>query len=132
MQKFTRSDLPAGRTGFEVVGEQRRLPAETELALFRIGQEAMTNVRKHAPSAGRVSVALVFEEEDVTLVVEDDGPGFEPAPAATLLQQGHLGLAGMTERARLLGGDLSVETAPGRGTTIVLRMPAGTAERSTS
>jgi signal transduction histidine kinase len=116
--------LPEAKANFEVVGEEVRLAPEVELAAFRIAQEALSNVRKHAPSAGRVSMALVFDEREVTLVVEDDGPGSHLVSPEALLHQGHLGLAGMAERARLFGGDLAVETGPGRGTTVILRLPA--------
>ena len=100
-----------------------RLPLEMELAVFRIAQEALSNVRKHAASASRVSVAMVFDDREVTLVVEDNGPGFQMAPSAVMLRQGHLGLTGMAERARLFGGNLSVETTLGKGTTVILRLP---------
>ncbi|HEX2988146.1 MAG TPA: ATP-binding protein, partial [Chloroflexota bacterium] len=115
--------LPGARTNFEVVGQEVRLPLEMELAVFRIAQEALSNVRKHASSARRVSVALVFDDREVTLVVEDDGGGFQLPPSGALLQQGHLGLTGMAERARLFEGELRVETAPENGTTVILRLP---------
>ncbi|HEX2923151.1 MAG TPA: cache domain-containing protein, partial [Chloroflexota bacterium] len=118
--------LPGARTNFEVVGQEVRLPLEMELAVFRIAQEALSNVRKHASSARRVSVALVFDDREVTLVVEDDGGGFQLLPSGALLQQGHLGLAGMAERARLFEGDLRVETAPEGSTTMILRLPRPT------
>ncbi len=107
----------------EVVGRERALPEEVELTVYRIAQEALANVRKHAPEASRVSVALIFEPDAVELVVEDDGPGFDAdgdRPA-----DGHLGLTGMRERARLFGGRLSIESAPGEGTTVLLRLPTG-------
>jgi signal transduction histidine kinase len=113
--------LPEAKANFEVVGEEERLKPEVELAIFRIAQEALSNVRKHAPSAGRVSMALVFDDLEVTLVVEDNGPGFNMAPSPAMLQQGHLGLTGMEERTRLLGGTLDIETAIGKGTTVILR-----------
>lgn len=115
--------LPGAAVNFEVVGEEVRLPQEMELVVFRIAQEALSNVRKHAPSAGRVSVALVFEGHEVTLVVEDNGPGFQMVPSGVLLQQGRLGLAGMAERAHLFGGDLNLEAVPEKGTTVILRLP---------
>ncbi|MHB1004083.1 MAG: cache domain-containing protein [Chloroflexota bacterium] len=115
--------LPETRTNFEVVGEEARLPLARELTVFRIAQEALSNVRKHAAGAGRVSVALIFDPREVTLVVEDNGPGFLAAQPGVLLQQGHLGLAGMAERARLFGGELSVESALEKGTTVILRLP---------
>ncbi len=116
--------LHKATTDFEVVGQPVRLPSELELTIFRIAQEALSNVRQHASDAGRVSVAFVFDQREVTLVVEDNGPGCLIAHPAVLLQQGHLGLAGMAERARLLGGALSVESAPEKGTSVILRVPA--------
>ena len=113
--------LPEARTNFEVVGEEARLPLETELAIFRIAQEALSNVRKHAASAGRVSVALVFDERGGGARRGGQRPGFDLAPSPAMLQQGHLGLAGMAERARLQGGTLDVESAEGKGTTVILR-----------
>jgi signal transduction histidine kinase len=115
--------MPEARTDFETVGEEARLPLELELTVFRIAQEALANIRKHAPSASRVSVALVFEKQEVTLVVEDSGPGFVLTQPRELLQHGHLGLAGMAERARLFGGGVDFESAPGKGTTVILRLP---------
>ncbi|MCL5111171.1 MAG: histidine kinase [Chloroflexi bacterium] len=115
--------LAGTRVTFELVGEEVRLPRDLELTAFRIAQEALNNVRKHARSAGRVSVALVVEGDGATLVVEDNGPGFDLAARADLLRTGHLGLQGMAERARLFGGELSVLTAPGEGTTITLHLP---------
>lgn len=113
----------AARTSFEVVGKEVRIPPELELAIFRIAQEALSNIRKHAASASRVSVALVFDNEEVTLVVEDDGPGFQVVPSALLIQQGHLGLAGMVERARSLEGELEIASTPEGGTTLILHLP---------
>jgi signal transduction histidine kinase len=117
--------LRQARVDFEIVGEEARLPQEMELTVYRIAQEALSNVRKHATSAGRVSVGLVFDDPELTLVVEDNGPGFDASQSSVLLQNGHLGLAGMAERARLIGGELSVESAPEKGTTVVLRLPRG-------
>ncbi len=99
------------------LGEQR-LPPEAETALYRIVQEALTNVVKHA-SALRVSITLVRKEGFAVVVVEDDGRGFEPGTART----GSLGFVGMRERVELVGGRLTVESAPGAGTTIAAEVP---------
>ncbi|MHB1133100.1 MAG: cache domain-containing protein [Chloroflexota bacterium] len=120
--------LPEARINFEVVGEEARLPLETELTVFRIAQEALSNVRKHASCAEQVSVALIFEQKEVTLVVEDNGPGFLVAQPGALLEQGHLGLAGMAERARLFGGEIGVESALEKGTTVIARLPVGASQ----
>ena len=99
------------------LGEQR-LPAEAETALYRIVQEALTNVVKHA-SARRVSITLVRKEGFAVVVVEDDGQGFDPRTTRT----GSLGFVGMRERVELVGGRLTVESAPGAGTTIAAEVP---------
>jgi len=93
---------------------ERRLPPEAETALYRIIQEALTNVVKHA-GARRVSITLVRKEAAVVVVVEDDGQGFEPGA----VRAGALGFTGMRERVELVGGRLTVESAPGAGTTLV-------------
>ena len=92
----------------------RRLPPEAETALYRIVQEALTNVVKHA-SAHRVSITLVRKEESAVVVVEDDGGGFRPDD----VRDGALGFVGMRERVELVGGRLTVESSPGVGTTLV-------------
>jgi signal transduction histidine kinase len=95
-----------------------RLPAEIETALYRIVQEALTNVAKHA-GATRVSVVLTKREGLVTAVVEDDGQGFGAGGG----EGGGLGLVGMKERVGLLGGRLAIESTEGAGTTIVAEVP---------
>ena len=99
------------------LGDQR-LPAEAESALYRIVQEALTNVVKHA-SARRVSITLVRKEGFAVVVVEDDGQGFEREAT----RAGSLGFVGMRERVELVGGRLTVESARGAGTTIVAEVP---------
>jgi PAS domain S-box-containing protein len=95
-----------------------RLPPATETALFRVVQEALTNVRKHAQSK-RVSVVLRRTTREAQAVVEDDGRGFDgEAPPA-----GRLGLLGMRERLALVGGTLVVESESGKGTTVFARIP---------
>jgi signal transduction histidine kinase len=95
-----------------------RLPGEAETALYRIVQEALTNVVKHA-NARTVSVVLTRKGEAVVVVIEDDGRGFDPSADHT---EG-LGLLGMRERIALVGGRLSVESAPDRGTTVAVEVP---------
>ena len=101
------------------LGEER-LPPETETVLYRIVQEALTNIVKHA-SAGHVSITLVRKGASAVVVVEDDGKGFDPAE----LRAGSLGIAGMRERVGLVGGRLTIESSPGAGTTLVAEVPAG-------
>jgi signal transduction histidine kinase len=95
-----------------------RLPAEVETTLYRIVQEALTNVVKHA-EARRASILLVRREHSATVVIEDDGGGFDPV---TTREDG-LGLLGMRERVALHDGRLTVESAAGSGTTLVVEVP---------
>jgi signal transduction histidine kinase len=98
--------------------DETRLPAEIETALYRIVQEALTNVAKHS-KAERVSVVVTRRDGTVTVVVEDDGRGFGSAGG----DSGGLGLVGMKERVGLLGGRLAIESTEGSGTTIVAEVP---------
>jgi signal transduction histidine kinase len=98
-----------------------RLPAETETALYRLVQEALTNVVKHA-QASQVSIVLTRRDGGVNILIEDDGNGFDVGDVGN----GSLGLVGMRERIALIGGTLSVESAPGEGTTISAFAPVGT------
>jgi len=97
---------------------QGKLPPEHETAIYRIVQEALTNVIKHA-SARSVSIVVASSNGSVRAIVEDDGNGF----ATSNVREHALGLVGMRERAQLLGGRLDVESAPGSGTTILVEIP---------
>ena len=96
-----------------------RLPADAETAFYRIAQEALTNVAKHA-RAGNVEIILERRADNVLLIIEDDGVGFDPA-AAESAGQG-FGLLGMQERAGLVGATLEIESSAGGGTTVLVRM----------
>jgi signal transduction histidine kinase len=101
----------------------RRLPPEVETAIYRIVQEAMTNAAKYAAPA-RVSVLLQARGGQLSVIVEDDGRGFDVQQVlAADAGQSKLGLYGMQERAELVGGHLEVESEPGAGTTVYLRVP---------
>jgi len=99
-----------------------RLRSDAETALYRIAQEALTNVAKHA-KAGNVDVILERRDDSVLLIIEDDGVGFDPA-AGEGGGQG-FGLLGMQERAGLVGAMLEIESSTDKGTTVLVRMPAG-------
>jgi len=111
-----RQDTPVD-VDLEIGIGDERLPTDVETTMYRIVQEALTNIAKHA-AATRISILLTRKERAVVVVVEDDGDGFDAAdPTAGL------GLAGMRERVTLLGGQLRIETSPGRGTTIAAEVP---------
>ena len=103
-----------------------RLPNRIEVALYRIAQEAITNVVRHA-HASQASIVVLQRRDQVTLLVEDDGIGFDPESA---LNGGveRLGLTGMEERAVLIGGSCSVESTPQHGTTVRVIIPVGESE----
>jgi len=106
-----------------VYGDRRRLPPEAELALFRIVQEALSNVRRHSQASQAVTT-VEFGESRVKITVHDNGRGFELAGRTSdLATAGKLGLIGMHERARLLDGTLTVHSEPGKGSTITVDVP---------
>jgi PAS domain S-box-containing protein len=107
-----------------VLSPARRLRPETELVLFRIVQEALSNTRKHS-GASRATVTVQFNAGEVLVVVNDNGAGFDPATVVmgNLVTTGKLGLIGMNERASLVGGSVLVESHPGEGTTVTIRVP---------
>lgn len=105
-------------------GDVRRLSAETELAIYRIVQEALSNIIRHS-EAGKVVIMISFRDSDIQAEVRDDGVGFEVPPrASTLAASGKFGLMGMYERADLIGAELSIESEPGDGTRVRLILPA--------
>jgi signal transduction histidine kinase len=106
--------------------EDRRLPPEIEEALFRIVQEALNNVAKHAQT-DRAEIRLHLGDELVSLLVEDPGVGFDPSRVSS--GASHLGLTSMRERVRALGGTLEIESQPGAGTRIKVEVPLAEEER---
>lgn len=110
-------------TVFEVTGTPTRLPSEYETVLFRITQEALSNIAKHA-AATRVAVRLTFAATHVTLAMEDNGQGFDLSRFLRRNgQQTGWGLLGMQERAALLGGRCQIDSQPGAGTRIEVYVP---------
>ncbi len=107
----------------EVEGLGRRLPRDVELVLYRVFQEALTNVSKHA-SATTALVQVKRKGNEVTLVIEDNGDGFDPGEIS-LTQGSGLGLFGMRERLTLVGGIVEVKSEKGKGTKILARVPLG-------
>ncbi len=118
IREFSRQN--AIKVEFEAVGiGDRRLPIEVETALFRIVQEALTNVILHA-NATRVDVLLNQANGRVSAIVEDNGIGFIPASA---VMKDQIGLFGMRERIEMLGGTFTIESSPGKGTVIKAEVP---------
>ena len=119
----------AARTGVEVrmhtVGDPASLEEDVQTAVYRVAQEALTNAERHA-GATVVEVDLEVESDRTELRVSDDGHGFDPGQATrratSEVGAPGLGLRGMAERARLVGGELDVRSAPGGGTTVALRI----------
>jgi signal transduction histidine kinase len=108
-----------------VTGAPRQLPPEVEATLFRVAQEALTNIRKHA-RAHRTALTLSYMNDRVALDARDDGTGFDPEhnnAIAGSTREGGFGLGTMRERVERLGGTLSIESAPGDGTTLVVELP---------
>jgi signal transduction histidine kinase len=103
---------------FAVRGQERRLKPEIETTLFRIGQEAISNIARHA-EANSVSVALEFADGRISLEVEDNGQGFNPNESPN----GSFGLLGMKERAALLDGTFAIDSQPGNGTRLAVTIP---------
>ena len=97
------------------------LPPGVEINLYRILQESLNNIMKHA-RAHKVDVLVQRRAGEISLVVEDDGVGFEAGSGSSEVSGG-LGLSGMRERAALLGGSLEIESRKGNGTTVLVRMP---------
>ena len=112
------------QTGIAVDLEPRlgdeRLPSDVETTLYRITQEALTNVVKHA-DAKRVSIVLTRRDGSISTVIEDDGRGFSKEQGSA----NQLGLLGMRERVALVDGRLTVESSPGSGTMLSIEVPAG-------
>ena len=104
---------------YDVASE--RLSADLEISLFRILQESVNNILKHA-QATQIDVMLKPRGDQLILMVEDDGVGFDPEEARRTKR---LGLFGIRERAQAIGGDLVIESAPGKGTTILVEVPYG-------
>jgi len=110
-------------TGFTVTGESRRLSPELEVMLFRIAQEAISNIRRHS-RASKAELAIEFSSTMVKLSISDNGCGFNlPQRPSDLAGWGKLGLTGMHERANLLGGSLTLKSKRGEGTTVTAEVP---------
>lgn len=107
---------------FHLFGGEHRLSSSVELALYRIAQEALNNVGRHA-QASRVELCLAFQPEQVILEIRDDGRGFATENPAIMGTSDHFGLLGMRERAELIGAQLILYSSPGEGTQISVKVP---------
>ena len=106
----------------KLTGRERRFSPEVETVVFRIVQEALSNIRRHA-KASEAQVVLEFTKARIKVIVSDNGQGFDlPRQVEDLPRTGKLGLAGIHERAQLLGGTLEVQSILGKGTTLIVEV----------
>jgi signal transduction histidine kinase len=118
-----KGDGAVPHASMETSGRQVPLNPEQELAIYRITQEALTNIRKHAHATG-VMVKLAFEAGIVRLQVVDDGRGFDvPSSLTDFTQQDRFGLVGIQERVWVVGGSLTIQSSPGQGTRLLVKIP---------
>jgi len=124
--RWTVRELEIGygiESSLQVCGAERRFSKEVELNLFRIVQEALRNIGKHS-NASKAEVVIRFEDDKTTVSIRDNGVGFEsPEEITALSRSGKLGLVGMQERVRLLGGVLEIKSEPGKGTSVIVEAP---------
>ena len=94
-----------------------------EIAIYRVVQETLTNVRRHA-DATKVNLRLQFQADELLVEIRDNGRGFNLSQTLdSAISVGHMGLLGMRQRAEALGGDITIKTGEGTGTTIILSLP---------
>ena len=108
-----------------ISGTHRRLQPDLELAIYRVVQEALANIRKHAQNATLVQLELFYSETEIRVRIKNDGSGFKIQDLPTLVRSGHLGVAGMFERARLIQGNLDIQSDEEGNTVVVLSVPCG-------
>jgi signal transduction histidine kinase len=107
---------------FQRVGDERRLMPEIEMAFYRMAQEGLSNVIRHA-NATQASIVMHFDLTSTTLTISDDGQGFViPESPAEFAPSGHYGLLGLHERAELIGANLEIHSSPDRGTQLVITL----------
>jgi two-component system sensor histidine kinase UhpB len=107
---------------FQKTGQERRLSREVELSLYRIAQEALSNVSKHS-KASRADLMIAFETAEIKIEVNDNGIGFVvPKSPTEFAPNGHFGLLGIHERADLIGARLEIESALGKGSRLTVRL----------
>lgn len=121
----TNHDYPDGvEVHFLQEGNERRLKPEAEMALYRIAQEALSNVQRHS-EAKNAWITLRFSQEEINLEIRDDGQGFElPPDPSHYARKGHYGLLGLYERSELVGAKLVIRSSPGKGSLIIVHLSA--------
>jgi len=108
---------------FNVEGTPIRLPSSMEIAVYRMCQETLSNIRKHS-QASKVNLFLQFQEDRLNVEIRDNGRGFDLYQTLnSAISAGHMGLLGMKQRAEMLGGDINIKTSEGAGTTIIFSLP---------
>jgi signal transduction histidine kinase len=110
------------KTDLKISGEEKHFAPEAEMLVYRIIQEALNNVWRHS-AAMNVTVTINFGTASAAIEVKDDGKGFVIGEDMRFVEAGKIGLAGMQERAELLGGNLSIQSNVGKGTLILLSVP---------
>lgn len=115
-------DHPEITINLDLMPDERRLPERVSLGVFRIYQQSLANILRHA-QATRVNIRLIMDEQRLQLGIEDNGKGFEVPPRLVdLVRKGHYGLVGSAERAEAIGGTLTIDSYPGKGTTIFVNV----------
>jgi signal transduction histidine kinase len=112
-------------------GEPRRLSADMELAMFRVIQEALTNIHKHVRNARKVNVEMIFTDAKIATSITNDGGSFTKPDIQGYIKSGHMGLAGMQERAKLFNGTFTIATLDDGRTRITLELPEPFEETTT-
>jgi len=109
---------------FQSIGEEYRFSPEVELTLYRMAQEGLSNVSRHA-NASYASITIQFSPQTTTLFISDDGSGFTvPESPAEFAPSGHFGLLGLHERAELINAKLDIQSSPDQGTQLVINLPS--------
>ena len=110
-------------TSIQIIGRQRRVDEDTELVLFRITQEALRNVCRHS-KATKAEIQVNFKLNKIAITISDNGRGFDiPQRIGDFARSGKMGLSGMQERVRLIGGTVSVQSHPGKGSSVTVEIP---------
>lgn len=123
--KVFRHRIKSVETTFRLMGQPRPIDRELALVFYRVLQEALTNIARHA-EAKTVQVGLIFSFPTIILTVDDDGVGFEPTECNSLNPDGNtLGLRGIIERMAIIGGRARITPRPGRGTTVRVELTTG-------